>query len=104
MSATVTTAATATTATIASRASEWGAVVVSLVVLIIFLAAIVVAWMTKDASLGILLGAASANATTAVGFWLGSSKGSADKTAALIGHPVTAAPAPTITATTGASA
>jgi hypothetical protein len=55
-------------------------------VLLIFEAAIVVAWMTKDASLGILLGMAGANAGTAVGYWLGSSQGSAKKTDIMAGR------------------
>lgn len=67
-------------ATTASRAGEWGAIIVTVIVLLIFEAAIVVAWLTKDPSLGILLGMAGANGGTAVGYWLGSSSGSAKKT------------------------
>lgn len=65
--------------TLAQRASDWGSIVISLVVLMVFLAALTIAWKTSDASLPLLLGAASANATTAVGFWLGSSRGSQQK-------------------------
>ncbi len=70
----------------ASRVAEWGAICVTIIVLLIFEAAIVVAWMTKDASLGILLGMAGANAGTAVGYWLGSSQGSAKKTDIMAGR------------------
>lgn len=97
MSATTTT--TAAPATVASKAAEWGAVIISLFALSIFLAAIVVAMQTKDPSLGILLGAASANATTAVGFWLGSSKGSQAKDSALIAQVVPPAGSTTTTTT-----
>ena len=69
--------------TTASRVAEWAPVAVSVIVLAIFLAAIVVAWLTKDPSLGILLGMAGSNAGTAVGFWLGSSSGSQKKDAAI---------------------
>lgn len=56
-----------------------GAVLVSIFVLAIFLAAIVIAWWSKDSSLQILLGMAGTNAATAVGYWLGSSSGSKAK-------------------------
>ena len=69
--------------TAASRVADWGPVAVSIIVLLVFLAAIVVAWLTKDPSLGILLGMAGANAGTAVGFWLGSSSGSQKKDATI---------------------
>ena len=74
-----TTTVTTPTPTIAMIASEWGAVIVSVVALMIFLAAIVVAWKTQNPSLQILLGIAGSNATTAVGFWLGSSFSSQKK-------------------------
>ena len=66
--------------TTVSRVTDWGAVIVSVMALTLFLAAVVVAWVTKDSSLGILLGMAGTNAGTAVGYWLGSSAGSAKKT------------------------
>ena len=65
-----TTTTTTTPPTAAMIVTEWGAVIVSVLVLGIFLAAIVVAWKTDSASLSILLGMAGANGTTAVGFWL----------------------------------
>lgn len=61
------------------RAPLYGAILVSCVSLAIFLAAICIAWWTKDTSLQILLGMAGTNATTAVGYWLGSSSGSKAK-------------------------
>jgi len=61
------------------RVFEWGAVTVSIIVLFVFIGAVIVAWMTKDSSLPILLGMAGSNAGTAVGFWLGSSSGSQKK-------------------------
>lgn len=78
-------------AAMAARVAEWGPVIVSVIVLFVFVAAIIVAWQTKDPSLGILLGMAGANAGTAVGFWLGSSKGSQSKDATI----ATLATAPT---------
>ncbi len=63
--------------------SKWGPVIVSVLVLGIFLAAIAIAWWTKDTSLQVLLGMAGTNAGTAVGYWLGSSSGSKSKDAAL---------------------
>ena len=66
--------------TFASKAAEWGAVAVSIIVLLIFVVALGIALLTKDPSLQILLGMAGANAGTAVGYWLGSSAGSQKKT------------------------
>jgi hypothetical protein len=65
--------------------SLWGAIIVSLVALITFTGALIVAFYvflgsTHDASLlQLTVGAAIANATTAIGFWLGSSSGSQKK-------------------------
>lgn len=75
-----------------SVSATWGPIIVSVLVLSIFLAAIAIAWWTKDASLGLLLGTASANATTAVGYWLGSSSGSKSKDQALAKAATTLAP------------
>jgi hypothetical protein len=75
--------------------------VVSVVAEAIFLAAIVIAWWTKDASLGILLGAAATNATTVVNYWLGSSSGSKAKDATIAQQAsVTPLPGTTTTTTT----
>jgi hypothetical protein len=79
------------------RAAVFGPIVVSIFVLGIFLAAIVIAWLTKNEALQILLGMAGANAGTAVGYWLGSSSGSKAKDATIAAQ---AAPAPGTTTTT----
>lgn len=84
-----------------------GKIVVSIVVLGIFVAAICIAWWTKDSSLPVLLGMAGTNAATAVGYWLGDSSGSQGKDAMIAAQnasstttTVTAPPA-TMTTTTG---
>ena len=62
----------------------WGAPVVTVLAYGTFLAAIIVALIVKnDTLLVALCGAAATNATTAVQWWLGSSKGSADKSATI---------------------
>lgn len=64
----------------------WGAIIVSVVALVTFTGALIVAFYVfltsdpKDAGLlQLTVGAAIANATTAIGFWLGSSSGSQKK-------------------------
>ena len=86
-------------------ASMWGAIVVSAVALLTFTGALVVAFVIKDpALLNLTVGAAIANATTAVGFWLGSSSGSQKKddvigaALAMGTGTVTVAAAPVVTA------
>ena len=71
--------------------SLWGAIIVSIVTLLTFTGALVVSFLTLKLSkdqdilklstslLNLTVGAAIANATTAVGFWLGSSSGSQKK-------------------------
>jgi hypothetical protein len=64
--------------------SLWGAIIVSVVTLLTFSGALVVAFYIKETDVGksllqLIVGAAIANATTAVGFWLGSSSGSQKK-------------------------
>jgi hypothetical protein len=60
--------------------TAWGAIAVSVVALVTFTGSLVVAFFSKDAGmLNLTVGAAIANATTAVGYWLGSSSGSAKK-------------------------
>ena len=71
--------------------SLWGAIIVSVVTLSTFTGALVVSFLTLSYSkdpdvlklttslLNLTVGAAIANATTAVGFWLGSSSGSQKK-------------------------
>jgi hypothetical protein len=60
--------------------STWGAIAVSVVTLLTFTGALIVAYISnKENLLELTVGAAIANATTAVGFWLGSSSGSQKK-------------------------
>ena len=66
-----------------STGATLGPIVVSIVVLGIFLAALVIAWWTKDSAMPLLLGMAGSNAATAVGYWLGSSSGSKAKDATI---------------------
>jgi IPT/TIG domain len=84
-------------------ASLWGAIIVSIVTLLTFTGALVVSFFFKDSGLlNLTVGAAIANATTAVGFWLGSSSGSQKKDdvigGALAGRTGTGAAAPVVTA------
>lgn len=77
-------------------AATWGPIVVSGMAMVLFFAAICVAWWTKDASLPLLLGAAATNAATVVSYWLGSSSGSKRKDQVIAGMSGT----PTVTGTT----
>ncbi len=104
-----TTTETPKQAIIATTEARFGPIVVSVVVLGIFLAAICIAWWTKDSSLQVLLGMAGTNAATAVGYWLGSSSGSKGKDAVIANMggaaPTTTTVAgipPVVTTTTGA--
>lgn len=72
-----------TQSAVSDTTAPMGAIIVSVFVLVIFLAAIAIAWWSKDSSLQILLGMAGANAGTAVGYWLGSSSGSKAKDSVL---------------------
>lgn len=75
-----------------SKVSEWGMVIVSVVALLIFLVALLIAYLkANDTLMTTLLGIAGAGYTTVVGFWLGSSYGSSKKTEMLNIPP----PAPT---------
>src|SRR5229473_3097517 len=57
-----------------------GSIIVSFVVLLTFVVALGVSFFMKDSTImALTVGAAIANATTAVGFWLGSSSGSQKK-------------------------
>ena len=57
-----------------------GAALISVLVLLSYLAAMVVAYLEKDQTmLNTLLVVAATNATTVVGYWVGSSAGSARK-------------------------
>lgn len=58
----------------------WGAPLISMFTLVIFLVALVIAYIMKNETLvTAMLGVAAANATTVVNFWLGSSSGSHSK-------------------------
>jgi hypothetical protein len=64
----------------AKTVSAWGAIIVSIVTLVTFTGALVVSFFFQDSGLlNLTVGAAIANATTAVGYWLGSSSGSQKK-------------------------
>ena len=79
-------------------ATLWGAIIVSIVTLLTFTGALVVSFFFKDSGLlNLTVGAAIANATTAVGFWLGSSSGSQKKDDAIIGAALAGRPAPVVT-------
>jgi len=87
----------------AKAASLWGAIVVSVVTLLTFTGALIVSFFFKDPNLlNLTVGAAIANATTAVGFWLGSSSGSQKKDdvigATLAGRLAARQPGPIVTA------
>lgn len=105
MSATQSTApaTVTTTPSMSSRVAEWGPLMVSVLTLFVYLAAITIAWWTKDPSLGILLGVAATNATTVVSFWVGSSKGSQAKDAVIAAQAGAAPAAGTTTTTTVAT-
>lgn len=63
--------------------STIGRISISVVAQLTFLAALVIAWWTKDQSLQVMLGAAATNATAVVSYWIGSSAGSSAKDAAI---------------------
>lgn len=79
-----------------TKVSEWGMVIVSVVALLIFLVALLIAYLkANDTLMTTLLGIAGAGYTTVVGFWLGSSYGSSKKTDMLNVAPTApATPAP----------
>ncbi len=81
MSATTTTPPPAPTPAVpAPVTSGWGATVISVTGMAIYLAAIGVAYLKgNDTLLTALCGVAATNATTIVGFWVGSSSGSQKK-------------------------
>jgi len=57
---------------------------------VIFGAALVATWLyNKDAAFNLLIGAVIANVTTVIGYYFGSSSGSAHKTALLAARPPT---------------
>ena len=71
-------------AAVISAQTGWGAPIVSVYALTVFLVAIVVAYFAHDATLlNALLVVAATNATTVVSYWVGSSAGSQKKDATL---------------------
>lgn len=106
MSGTTTTPPTTVTTTtdgrtVASKIADYGVIIVSVLVLVVYLIAFGVAYFMKDdKDITLLIGTAIANATTAVGFWLGSSQSSAKKTDLMAANPP---PAPVVTTTDPAS-
>ena len=63
-----------------TTASLWGAPAISIYTLTIMIGAMAIAWLTKnDNAMTLLTGAAIANATTIINFWVGSSAGSQKK-------------------------
>lgn len=98
MSATVT-SSTTPTPSVDTVAERWTPLAVSVQVQIVFVAALIIAWVTKSQALDLLLGGALTNATTVVNYWLGSSSGSKGKDA-LIAAKTTPAPGTTTTVTT----
>jgi hypothetical protein len=88
------------TATSPTPTSRRGQIVISIVTQTTFLVALIAAaylyWVTKDpvvlAVLAGAIGVASTNATNIVGYWVGSSDGSAKKTELLAAVPPAAPP------------
>lgn len=69
------------------RLNTLGAIAVSVAVLVTFIVALGIAFFLKnDTMLNVLVGTAAANATTAVGFWLGSSASSQKKDDTIANH------------------
>jgi hypothetical protein len=65
----------------------WGAIIVSVVALLIYLGALGVAYSLKsDTMLNILIGTAAANATTVISYWVGSSASSSKKDDVIAGQ------------------
>ena len=73
-----------TTGGTASRIADYGSLAVSILTLATFAVAFILAyWKQDQQSVLLLVGAIVANATTTVGFWLGSSNGSQKKDATI---------------------
>lgn len=67
-----------------AKISEYGTIVVSVVAMVVYLIALAIAFFLKsDNLLTVLIGAAVANATAVVQYWVGSSRGSTMKTGLL---------------------
>ena len=65
---------------------------ISIVSEVVFIAALAIAWWTKDSSLPLLLGIAGTNATAVVNYWIGSSAGSSAKDATIAARPIAPTP------------
>lgn len=64
--------------------STWGQISVSSIALLTFAGCLIVSFLLKDSQMELLVvGAAVANATTVVNYWLGSSSGSKGKDATI---------------------
>lgn len=77
----------------------WGAVAMSILVVLGFIFALLISYEAKDqANLGVLIGVVSGGFTTAVGFWLGSSASSQkkDETIAKLAPPPPPAAPPVV--------
>jgi heme O synthase-like polyprenyltransferase len=60
--------------------STWGAIIISVVALLIYAGAFCAAiWLKSETLLNVLVGTAATNAATVVGFWVGSSASSRKK-------------------------
>jgi hypothetical protein len=80
---------------LSSKISEWGAVLISVLVLVVFLVMVAVAYFAHDNnSLSLLSGASVAMATGIVQYWTGSSRGSANKDQIIASMTPPAAPVP----------
>ena len=73
---------TTTPAPTTTQEPGWAKPIIAFYTLTLFIGALGVAWMAKsDTALTLLLGMIGANATTVIGYYFGSSAGSAQKTA-----------------------
>lgn len=74
---------------------EWGKIVVSVLTLLLYVGALVVALVLRNENMLLMLvGAAISMAGTAVQYWLGSSSGSARKDDLIAGAPPVGVPPP----------
>lgn len=73
-----------------SNVRLYGQIATSVLSLVIFCGCLIVSFYAKDSQMELLVvGAAIANATTVVNYWLGSSSGSTQKTELLDSKPPT---------------
>ena len=87
--------ATTTPPPAVSPIAEWGGVAVSILSLLLFVATLIVSYLSKnDTAFMLLVGAVVSMGTTTINYWLGSSRGSVAKDAT-ISAIATGAPTPT---------